>query len=75
MHTFWEICIHQVLSVTVQTQNDNSNMASICIPTEEEARTVIKRFHNQKMGYKRIQVSLYQPEHPYNALRMRLVWN
>ena len=57
--------------MAVQTQSDGSSMALVYAPNQEDARFAISQCHRKKIGYKRIQVSMYSPESPNNAQRVR----
>lgn len=52
----------QVISVHIQTQPDNTNVAYVRVPTTDEGRFAISQFHRKKIGYKRIHVSLLSGE-------------
>ena len=53
----WQLSV-QVLGICVRTQADNTSIASIKVPSIEDARYAISQFHRRKIGYKRINVAL-----------------
>ena len=53
----WQMPV-QVLGICVRTQADNTSIASIKVPSIEDARYAISQFHRRKIGYKRINVAV-----------------
>ncbi|GFR91344.1 meiosis arrest female protein 1 homolog [Elysia marginata] len=62
----------KILSIQVRLQADNTSVATLRLPTEQEARFAISQFHRRKIGYKRINVQLKADcsQSPGEALRM-----
>ncbi|RUS91312.1 hypothetical protein EGW08_000926 [Elysia chlorotica] len=62
----------KILSIQVRLQADNTSVATLRLPTEQEARFAISQFHRRKIGYKRINVQLKSDcsQSPGEALRM-----
>ena len=52
----------QILDIRVQTQLDNTSVAIVSVPHIDDARFTISQFHRKKIGYKRIHVSLLNPD-------------
>ncbi|KAL8579349.1 hypothetical protein ACOMHN_026714 [Nucella lapillus] len=48
----------QVFGICVRTQADNTSIATVRVPSIEDARYAISQFHRRKIGYKRINVAL-----------------
>ena len=61
----------QILSIQVRLQTDNTSVATVRLPTEQDARFAITQFHRRKIGYKRINVQLKSDvtQSPAEALR------
>ncbi|XP_005112252.1 meiosis regulator and mRNA stability factor 1 [Aplysia californica] len=61
----------KILSIQVRLQADNTSVATVRLPSEQDARFAITQFHRRKIGYKRINVQFKSDcsQSPAEALR------
>jgi len=59
------------MNINVDTLSDGTSIAIVTVASEKDARAVIANFHHQRIGYKRISVTMYTPESPDAARRIR----
>ncbi|CAH8868659.1 unnamed protein product [Trichobilharzia szidati] len=64
--------IKNILSITMQTRANGNTLAFVRVGSVKDARFAISRFHQKRIGFRRIRVSIMDPNRVYNNNSLRL---